>query len=165
MHLLVLLWNYITKCSVRLPRLVLLWYELFVNTRTWTTLKLSMPTSKGIQHYKNSVSPWGWSREINICRKYETMRVKIVILTLLHLLVFILWNVYHCTVVNNIITLRFHVTLAADLVSILTFLRCYNGKCFLRIAATDLLLITISFLLIRIDRKYSYVRWESEVVS
>ena len=51
---------------------------------------------------------------------------------------------------------KFLFTLAADLLSILTFL-FYNGKCFLRVVVTDLQSITVSFL--SIDRQY--FRWES----
>jgi len=46
-----------------------------------------MPTDKDTHPYNNSVSLGGLPREIEICRRYETMCAKSVILTLLHLLV------------------------------------------------------------------------------
>jgi hypothetical protein len=75
---------------------------------------------------------------------------------------FIVWIVYQCTDKNNITTLRFLFTFGADLLSMMTFVRLYNWKCFLRIVATDVQSITISFLFIHIGRKY--FRWESRVV-
>jgi len=54
----------------------------------------------------------------NVCKKCNFKIVPFVI--------FIVWIVHQCTDMNNITTFRFLFTLAADLLSVLTFLILYN---------------------------------------